>query len=192
MAWIRLPSVREATGLLRAEYDAAIARAGRIWQIVRITCLNPLALKQSIGLYATLMKGPSPLSRAQREMLAVVVSKANDCHYWTEAHAHDLRAEVDDDELVEQIKTDWTAATLQEADRALLQFAIDLTKTPGAMTPAHVDGLRAAGFDDRSISDAVHIISYFNYINRVADGLGVDLEEWMPPHPHGDREVRGE
>lgn len=54
---------------------------GRVWQIVRIKSLNPVALKKSIGLYATLMKGPSPLMRAQREMLAVVVSKANDCHY---------------------------------------------------------------------------------------------------------------
>ena len=91
---------------------------------------------------------------------------------------------------MEQIKTDWRVARLSEADRTLLQFATDLTKTPGAMTRDHVEALRAVGFDDRAISDAVHIVSYFNYINRVADGLGVDLEEWMPPHPHGDRAVR--
>lgn len=70
-----------ATGLLRAEYDAAIARAGRVWQIVRAKSLNPPALKHSTALYSALMHGPSPLSRAQREMLAVVVSQANDCHY---------------------------------------------------------------------------------------------------------------
>jgi alkylhydroperoxidase family enzyme len=81
MAWIRLPPVSDATGLLKAEFDAAVARAGRVWQIVRIKSLNPLALKQSIGLYATLMRGASPLTRRQRELIAVVVSKANDCHY---------------------------------------------------------------------------------------------------------------
>jgi uncharacterized peroxidase-related enzyme len=81
---------------------------------------------------------------------------------------------------------------LSDADRTLLQFAIDLTKTPGDMTRDHVEALRAAGFGDRAISDAVQIVSYFNYINRVADGLGVDLEEWMPPHPHGDRDVTSE
>jgi len=91
---------------------------------------------------------------------------------------------------VAQIKTDWTGARLTDADRALLQFAVDLTKTPGAMTRDHVEALRGAGFSDLAISDAVHVVSYFNYINRVADGLGVDLEEWMPPHPHGDRDVR--
>lgn len=107
-----------------------------------------------------------------------------------EAHAYDLRAEVNDESFVEAIKTDWTRAPLSEADRALMAFAVDLTKTPGAMTRGHVDRLRAAGFDDRAISDAVQVISYFNYINRVADALGVDLEEWMPPHPHADRDYR--
>jgi alkylhydroperoxidase family enzyme len=81
VAWITTVSLAEATGLLRAEYDAAIARAGRVWQIVRIMSLGPPALKHSLALYATVMRGPSPLSRAQREMLAVVVSKVNDCHY---------------------------------------------------------------------------------------------------------------
>jgi alkylhydroperoxidase family enzyme len=81
MAWINLAPVGEATGLLRAEYDAAIARAGRVWQIVKIKSLNAYVLKHSLALYSTVMMGASPLSRAQREMLAVVVSKANDCHY---------------------------------------------------------------------------------------------------------------
>ncbi len=107
-----------------------------------------------------------------------------------EAHGHDLRAEVDDEALVEAIKTDWTTASLGDADRALLGFAIKLTRDPRAMTKGDVEGLRTAGFDDRGISDAVQVVSYFNYINRVADGLGVDLEEWMPAHPHGDRDVR--
>ncbi len=81
MAWIDLAAVSAATGLLRAEYDAAMARAGRVWQIVKVQSANPLALKQSLALYSTLMRGASPLTRAQRELLAVVVSKANDCHY---------------------------------------------------------------------------------------------------------------
>lgn len=81
MPWISLAPIAEATGLLKAEYDAALARAGRVWQIIRIKSLNPPAMKHSTALYGALMHGASPLSRAQREMLAVVVSRANDCHY---------------------------------------------------------------------------------------------------------------
>ncbi len=91
---------------------------------------------------------------------------------------------------MEAVKTDWTRASLAEADRALMAFAVVLTRTPGEMTRGHVQGLRDVGFDDRAIADVVQVVSYFNYINRVADGLGVDLEEWMPPHPHADREHR--
>lgn len=81
MAWIRIISVEEAKGLLKRMYDAAIQRTGRIWGIVAIMSQNPPALKASMDFYGTLMKGASPLSRARREMLAVVVSSINRCHY---------------------------------------------------------------------------------------------------------------
>ena len=81
MAWIQLTSVREATGLLKKQYDAALARAGRVWNIVRIMSPNPRILDASMKLYEAIMKGPSPLSRAQREMLATVVSAELGCRY---------------------------------------------------------------------------------------------------------------
>ena len=80
-----------------------------------------------------------------------------------------------------QIVRDWRAAPLSDADRALCAFAEKLTRTPAAMTPADLDALRAHGFDDRAIHDAVQIIGYFNYINRVADGLGVEPETFIQP-----------
>lgn len=81
MAWIKTLSLDEATGKLRELYDAAVKRAGRVFQILRVQSLNPHALEASTELYKTLMHGPSPLSRRQREMLAVVVSRANKCFY---------------------------------------------------------------------------------------------------------------
>ena len=81
MAWIKTISVEQAKGELQREYSAAIARAGRVWNIVKLMSLNPRTLRASIAVYLSAMHGPSPLTRAQREMLAVVVSKANDCHY---------------------------------------------------------------------------------------------------------------
>lgn len=81
MAHIRQIPTAEATGLLRRIYDEALARAGRVWGILRVQSLNPAALDASIGMYKAIMFGPSPLTRAQREMLAAVVSRANDCFY---------------------------------------------------------------------------------------------------------------
>ncbi len=96
-----------------------------------------------------------------------------------EAHTHDLRAEVGT-ESAEKIKTDWRRAGLDPAGEALLAFAEKLTLRPSEMSPGDLELLRAQGFSDTAIHDAVQVISYFNYINRVADGLGVDLEEGMP------------
>ena len=79
--------------------------------------------------------------------------------------------------------TDWRSAELEPADRALCAFAEKLTREPTKMSPADLDALRAAGLDDRAIHDAVQVVGYFNYINRVADALGTDLEPEMPEHP---------
>lgn len=84
------------------------------------------------------------------------------------------------DAYVAAVKEDWKSAPLAAPDRALLVYAEKLTRTPGAMRRADVDALRAAGFDDRAIHDAAQVISYFNYINRIADGLGTDDEEFYP------------
>jgi uncharacterized peroxidase-related enzyme len=81
MAYLRLIEVDEATGELRVEYDAALERAGKVFNIVKAMSLRPEVLKRSIELYREVMFGPSPLSRQERELLAVVVSSANDCHY---------------------------------------------------------------------------------------------------------------
>jgi uncharacterized peroxidase-related enzyme len=78
---LRLIDEDEATGELRREYDAALERAGKVFNIVKAMSLNPRVLGASMGLYMAIMFGPSQLSRPERELLAVVVSCANDCHY---------------------------------------------------------------------------------------------------------------
>lgn len=82
MPYIRVIPSDEATGLLKRLYENALRRAGRIWNIVAIMSVQPRVMQASIdGMYATIMFGESGLSRAQREMIAVVVSAANRCPY---------------------------------------------------------------------------------------------------------------
>jgi alkylhydroperoxidase family enzyme len=79
--YIRLVGVEEATGALKREYDEAVARAGKVFNIVKSMSLRPGVLRRSMELYKAIMFGPSELSRVERELLAVVVSAANSCHY---------------------------------------------------------------------------------------------------------------
>ncbi len=81
MAWIREIAPEFATGLLKKLYDEAIRRAGRVWGIVKVMSLNPPAMRDSVRFYSTIMHGDSPLSRRQRELLAIVVSVELDCRY---------------------------------------------------------------------------------------------------------------
>ena len=81
MAWIRLLSDEEAEGRLAKSYEAARKRAGRVYGIVRTMSPNPPVLDASMRLYRAVMQGDSPLSRRQRELLATVVSRVNECHY---------------------------------------------------------------------------------------------------------------
>lgn len=81
---------------------------------------------------------------------------------------------------MQAVASDWNTAGLNAADAALCRFADKLTSTPQAMTRQDTDDLRAAGFDDVAIHDATQVIGYFNYINRVADALDVDLEDSIP------------
>jgi uncharacterized peroxidase-related enzyme len=81
MAHLRLIEEDEASGELKEQYDAAVKRAGKVFNIVKAMSLNPKVLAASMDLYRAVMFGPSELSRAERELLAVVVSCANDCHY---------------------------------------------------------------------------------------------------------------
>ena len=81
MPHIHVHDLEETTGVARREYEMAMRRAGRIWNIVSIQCQLPEVMRDSMRLYQSIMFGPSPLTRAQREMLAVVTSGHNECHY---------------------------------------------------------------------------------------------------------------
>lgn len=81
--------------------------------------------------------------------------------------------------MVDQIAIDWKTAGLDGPTLALVRFAEKLTRTPAAVTEEDVQVLRDNGFDDPGISSCVQVVSYFNYINRIAEGLGIDHEDWI-------------
>ncbi|MBC8329461.1 MAG: peroxidase [Planctomycetes bacterium] len=96
------------------------------------------------------------------------------------AHAHDLRAEVGEAELADHLaERGWIDAPLSDGERAACAYAEKLTRAPDRMSERDVVALREQGWSDREIHDICQVVAYFNYINRVADGLGIDPEDWL-------------
>ncbi len=88
------------------------------------------------------------------------------------------------DEMIAGLREDYTKAPISEQDRVMLDYVVQLTKDATRLAPQDHDKLRAAGFDDKAILQITLIASWFNYINRVADALGVGRgkkEDWYPP-----------
>jgi uncharacterized peroxidase-related enzyme len=96
-----------------------------------------------------------------------------------ESHEKDLRSVVESDKQQQAVQEDYRSADLPAREVALLDFAVKLTKSPSGVERDDLDALRVHGFTDEQLVDAVHCISYFNFINRVLDGLGVDPEPSM-------------
>ena len=95
-------------------------------------------------------------------------------------HRRGLRRLIKNDELVAAVEHDWTTAGLSAKRAAMLAYAVKLTETPAATTDADVDALREAGFSDRDILDITEVVGYYAYANRIADGLGLQTEDWIP------------
>jgi uncharacterized peroxidase-related enzyme len=94
--------------------------------------------------------------------------------------------EKEREDWLARIALDWHTAKLSRTDHALCVFAEKLTRAPGAMQERDVAVLRELGLDDARIHDAIQVVAYFNYINRVADAVHVDLEPEMAPYPDAE------
>lgn len=168
----------EATGLLARLYGRYARPDGGVDHIIRVHSLNPRSMEGHVRYYGHIVKGPSPLSRAQREMIAVAVSAANDCHYCVVHHGASLRAVTEEAGVARALARDPDGAELDAVDRAVVDHALKMTRSPASMTDDDVERLREAGLSDAAILDVCQVASYFNYVNRMALALGVELEEY--------------
>ncbi len=173
MSWIEEIAAEEAEGKLADTYAELEKKRGKISNILKVHSLNPDALGDHLNLYMTLMFGHSGLSRPEREAVAIVVSANNDCDYCVNHHAEALRRYIDDEDTMNMLMTADGLETLEPRLSNIVRHAEKLTNAPGAMTESDLGELRAVGLSDRDILDLTLITSYFNFVNRVALGLGV-------------------
>lgn len=178
MPWIETIDETNATGQLKDVYDEIANARGKLSNIMRVHSLRPRAMQAHMDLYLQLLFCRSGLTRAERELIAVVVSAANDCEYCVRHHGEALRAYWRDDARVEAVIDDYrTSGDMTPRRMAVLDYAVKLTTEPTAATEADVRRLRENGLSDLDILDVNLITSYFNFVNRIANGLGVDVTE---------------
>lgn len=178
MSTIRVIPYEGAEGELKAIYDDLIKKRGKLAAVHTIQSLNPATIIAHMELYMTIMFSHSPLSRAQREMIAVVVSTANGCDYCQQHHGAALNNYWKDDARVQLLGRNYQTAGLNGNDTLLCRYAIDLTLHPhDTGREKETERLREGGFDDRAILDATLVVSYFNFVNRIVLALGVEAEE---------------
>lgn len=174
MAWIRVVEPEEAGEELRRVYGRIGAERGKLSDIMKVQSLHPRAMEAHMDLYMGVMFGRSGLSRAEREMAAVAVSAANGCRYCVEHHAAALRAYWKDEERVRRFLDDPASAGLSDREGALVEYAVALTRAPAEMEPGRVEALRAQGLSDEDVLTLNLVAAYFNFVNRIAVGLGVE------------------
>jgi uncharacterized peroxidase-related enzyme len=173
MSWIKEIEVKEADGKLAEMYAALIKQRGKVSNILKVHSLNPDAMGEHLNLYMTLMFGKSGLSRAEREAIAIVVSANNDCQYCVNHHAEALKRYIDDEETLGMLMNADGLETLEPRLSNIVRHAEKLTTAPGAMTESDLGELRAVDLTDKDILDLTLIVAYFNFVNRIASGLGV-------------------
>lgn len=178
MAYIQVIDHSEAEGELKEIYDDLVKNRGKLADIHKIQSLNPKSIVNHMELYMTIMFGKSPLRRYQREMIAVVVSVANKCAYCMEHHGAALQHYWKDEEKLARFKESFVQNDISPEDKLLCQYAQTLTLTPNKINEEiHISALKEAGFSHRAILDTALVTAYFNFVNRLVLGLGVQLEQ---------------
>lgn len=182
MSWIKEKEIDEADIKLSKIYDEIIRKRGKLSNIMKVQSLNPDAMKKHMDLYLSIMFGRSKLSREEREIIAVAVSKVNGCKYCINHHSEALNHYWKDKNRIKKFLEDFNSIDLDDKKKSMINYIVKLTNSPDKVSKKDIKLLRDQGFLDKDILDINLICSYFNFVNRIALGLGVK---------YSDEEIKG-
>ena len=177
MSWIARVAPESASPELRTIYDTirANSSSGNVAHLWRVMGTDPAALGTAYAQYRALMGNPAPLSQAQAELIALVVSATNGCAYCVAHHGPKVARLVGGD-LARAVALDYREANLAARDRVLLDAAVALTCEPAERKLEDIERLREYGFDEPAILKATAIAAYYNFVNRMVLAFGIELE----------------
>ena len=173
-----VPARQDLPAELRERFDDVEERSGFLPNIFGALAWRPAEAVAFFALHDALMDKETPgLSKADREVIVVATSAANDCLYCVVAHGAIVRIRARDPYLADQVAVDWRKAPLSDRMRAVVEVAVRLAVEPAAVTVADLDGLRAHGLTEDDVWDVGAIVSLFAMSNRLAHWAAV------PPNP---------
>ncbi len=178
MSWIDIVSKEQAAGRLRELYERVAGPDGTVDNVLQIHSLRPHTLEGHMALYKSVLHhSGNKLPKWLLETIGVYVSLLNGCTYCVEHHFAGLSKLLKDDERLRQIrhalKTENFEDTFEQREQAILDYARQLTKSPGAVRENVIERMRTGGLDDGVILEVNQVVSYFAYVNRTVLGLGV-------------------
>lgn len=177
MSWIKQIDKPNGDACLRNAYENVRKKRGKIGNIMKAQSLFPKALDAHLELYQQLMFGDTLLSRAECEMVALVVSASNNCAY-SVSHVADALAHYEKDNArLKEIIAGRQFLGMSDRQAKMLRYASKLTQQPDKMCKKDIETLREAGLEDREILELNMLAAYFNFSNRIACGLGVEFDQ---------------
>ena len=174
ISWLETPEPADAPPDARAMFEAVTAARGFLPNVHRAFALNPEHYVQAFTYLGTLMADQGGhLTRADKELMAVVVSAENRCVYCIASHGAALAAATGDRGLARHVATNYRHVALDPRRRALCDFAARLAREPWGMQEGDVDALRHHGLSDQAILEAIEVVAFFSYTNRLASAMGL-------------------
>ncbi len=177
MSWIREIDEEESKNELRMAYEKIKSKRGKLSNIMKVQSLMPEAMEDHLELYLSIMFKNRKLSREYCEMIGVVVSSTNGCDYCVNHHAEALAHFWDDDEKIERLITRPGDLEMSPKKDQMIKYVKKLTKNPNEIQENDIEALREVGFSDDQILNINMVASYFNFVNRIALGTGVEFSD---------------
>ena len=153
---------------IRERIEAVAEKSGFIPNVFLVLAHRPDEFRAFFAYHDALMLRDSGLNKAEKEMVVVATSAANDCTYCVIAHGAILRIYAKDPQIADQIATNYRSAPLTDRQRAMLHFAVKLTRTPEELAASDYQALRDQEFSEEDIWDVAAITGLFALSNRMA------------------------
>lgn len=164
-----VPDLNELDDDIRARIEAVQDKAGFVPNVFLALAHRPAEFRAFFDYHDALMLKEGGLSKAEREMIVVATSAVNDCHYCVIAHGAILRVYSKNALLADQVAVNYRKADITGRQRAMLDFAVKIARSPGEIEDGDFDLLRAQGFSDEDIWDIGAIAGFFGLSNRMAN-----------------------